>query len=170
MRRKDSPKSTFALNVGADETASSHLHESNRTKLTVLIVWCEFPGFWSCHMANMCRRDAPAKYREYSPPGARKKYRETRGKKREKMSVRGQTKFTVQTPEKISRDARKKREKMSVRGQTKFTVQTPEKIWRDARKEKRENICERPDKIRRSDARKNIEISDREAPTKQREN
>ena len=87
------------------------------------------------------------------------------------MSVRGQTKFAVHTPEKISRDARKKKlEKMSVRGQTKFTVQTPEKIWRDARKEKRENICERPDKIRRSDARKNIEISDREAPTKRREN
>jgi hypothetical protein len=44
---------------------------------------------------------------------------------------------------------------MSVKGQTKFNVQTPEKILRDARKKKyRENVCERPDKIHRSDARK----------------
>jgi hypothetical protein len=50
------------------------------------------------------------------------------------MSVKGQTKFNVQAPEKnIEKCAGKTQRKMSVKGQTKFTVQTPEKILRNAR-------------------------------------
>jgi hypothetical protein len=50
------------------------------------------------------QKRCPAKYREYSPPGARKKYQETGGKKyREnvcKKPDKMSTKFTVQMHEK----------------------------------------------------------------------